>query len=376
MNRHDVVIVGAGILGLAHALAAAKRGMRVAVVERSTRPEGASARNFGMVWPVGLPAGPMLARGLRSRQIWDEVAQRAGLWHAPVGSLHLAYHEDERQVLREFAASASERGYQARLIDPAEAMGRSRHVVGAGLLGALWSETEMNVDPREALAKVPDWLARTYGVEFNFETVAVGVEPGRLVASDGRAWPARRIVICSGPDTRTLFPGVLKDLALCKLQMMRSGPQGSGFALGPMLAAGLTLRHYRSFAHCPTVRDLAARIAREMPEIERCGIHVLVSQASGGELVFGDSHQYGADATFADAASIERLIMTYLATFFTGAATEIAERWHGVYAKRTDGGMDLIAEPVPGVHIVNGVGGMGMTMSFGLAEEVVAAFAG
>ncbi len=45
----DLAVVGAGIIGLAHALAAAKRGLSVIVFDRNEQAVGASVRNFGLV---------------------------------------------------------------------------------------------------------------------------------------------------------------------------------------------------------------------------------------------------------------------------------------------------------------------------------------
>ena len=102
MNHADVLIVGAGIVGMAHALAAAKQGKRVGVFERNPYCVGASIRNFGMVWPIGQPSGSLLDRALRSREIWLEAADGAGFHANPCGSLHLAYRPDEMAVLEEF----------------------------------------------------------------------------------------------------------------------------------------------------------------------------------------------------------------------------------------------------------------------------------
>lgn len=66
-QSYDIVVIGAGILGLAHAYCAAQAGKRVAVVERGIQARGASTRNFGMVWPVGQPPGEMRQIALRSR---------------------------------------------------------------------------------------------------------------------------------------------------------------------------------------------------------------------------------------------------------------------------------------------------------------------
>ena len=102
----EIAVVGAGIVGLAHALAAARRGHRVTVFERSERAVGASIRNFGMVWPIGQPPGPLRDRAMLSRQIWMDMATKGGFFYDPVGSLHLAYHPDELAVMEEFVALA------------------------------------------------------------------------------------------------------------------------------------------------------------------------------------------------------------------------------------------------------------------------------
>ena len=101
--RADVAIVGAGILGLAHAYVAAKAGKSVVLFERSPRAAGASVRNFGMLWPIGQPAGTMLSLSLRSRALWLEILDLAKLPRRETGSLHVAYRADEAAVAQEFA---------------------------------------------------------------------------------------------------------------------------------------------------------------------------------------------------------------------------------------------------------------------------------
>jgi glycine/D-amino acid oxidase-like deaminating enzyme len=151
---------------------------------------------------------------------------------------------------------------------------------------------------------------------------------------------------------------------------MRSRPIGSPWKLGPMLAAGLTLRHYKSFECCPTLPALIARIARESPWYDRYGIHVMVAQNAGGELILGDSHEYGALVDPFDKTEIDDLILGYLETFLNAPSLRIAARWHGVYAKYPEQHA-LVLAPAPGVTVVTGTGGAGMTLSFGLAEQVV-----
>src|SRR5262249_53603886 len=203
----------------------------------------------------------------------------AALWHDTAGSLHLAYHDDEAAVLHEFAADAAGHGYDVELLTPYQVRSRSPVVRHESLKCALCSGTEVCVDPRSVIAKLPEFLTTRYGVTFHFGCAATAYEHPMLCAG-GRSVPAERLWVCSGDDLQTLFPEALGTAGLirCKLQMMRTPP--CDWRLGPMLAAGLTLKHYRAFAHCPSLSALRTRFAQEHPDCERYRIHRLVSHTA------------------------------------------------------------------------------------------------
>jgi FAD dependent oxidoreductase TIGR03364 len=370
---YDVGVVGAGILGLAHAYHLARRGLRVIVFERHPRAQGASVRNFGIIWPVGQPAGPAYDLARRSRDVWLEVLRASGLWHRECGSLHLAYHDDEAQVLREFVVGADR---SCELWTLAQVTDRVPAVVPSGMRAGLWSPAELAVDPREVIAGLPVYLNRAFGVEFAFGTPVLGFDLPRVTTPDGDRH-VRRLVICTGADFRDLAPAAFaaSGLVPVKLQMMRSQAYGERFRIGPHLAAGLTLRHYTSFARCLTLPTLAHRLDTELPEYGRYGIHVLVSQNAAGELTLGDSHVYGDAITPFDDPHIDDLVLAYLKTFLAAPDLAVASRWHGIYVKHPTAPY-VVAELGPDVRAVTGVGGAGMTLSFGLAERVVADWLG
>jgi D-hydroxyproline dehydrogenase subunit beta len=370
-NRVDVAIVGAGIVGLAHALAAAKRGLSVVVFERNPAAVGASIRNFGMVWPIGQPAGPLYERALASRAIWLEVAAKAGIDLDPCGSLHLAYQPDEQAVLEEFVETSQHSQSQVRLLTPAQVAAKSPAVRQEGLLAGLWSQTEAIVDPRQAIRKLPLFLEQNYGVTLRFSTAVTEIAPPRLVAGS-EIWTADRILVCSGADFETLYPQAYAatEITKVKLQMLRTVPQPNGYRIGAALCGGLTLTHYSAFADCKTLAALKTRIETKTPHFPRWGIHVMMSQNASGELIIGDSHEYGLNPEPFDQTLINQFILDYLNQFVQGPDLTIAATWHGIYAKSPDK-TELVMQPEPGVTIVNALSGAGMTLSFGLAETVM-----
>ncbi len=76
-----VVVVGGGVLGTWHAVAARRRGLDVLHLEREPEPRGASVRNFGLIWVSGRAPGPELSLALRARAAWEELAAGPELYH-------------------------------------------------------------------------------------------------------------------------------------------------------------------------------------------------------------------------------------------------------------------------------------------------------
>lgn len=372
MNKPSAIVVGAGIVGLATARALAVKGYAVKVVERTHKAVGASIRNFGMVWPIGQP-GRLYDRAMRSREIWQEIGDAGAFWYDPVGSLHLAYHQDEWNVLQElYEAFSDERPVE--LLTPQQVAGRSGAVVEQGLLGGLYSADELIVDPREAIGALPGYLQERYGVEFYWGRCVSYISENTVYIGNDEEFEGDVIFICSGADFETLYPEAYAayPLTKCKLQMMRMAAQPDGWRIGPALCGGLSLIHYKSFTASASLAGLKNRYEAEMSDYLEWGIHVMVSQNGRGELTIGDSHEYGLTHDPFDKELINNMILGYLRTFAQFRNSRIIETWNGVYPKMTNGESDLFFSPEPAVYVLNGLSGAGMTLSFGLAEESTA----
>ncbi|MFN3192076.1 MAG: TIGR03364 family FAD-dependent oxidoreductase [Aureliella sp.] len=368
-TAYDVAVIGSGIIGLANAWCAAKRGLKVGVFERSPQPQGATVRNFGMVWPIGQPAGAPHEIAMRSREFWLELNQSGALNVEECGSIHLAFREDELAVLEEFVGLGS---HDVQMLSAEEIASRSCIAKQDGLLGGMWSPTEARVDPRTAPSQIAAWLQEKFGVTLHWNTAVVEAGPESIVTGDGQEYSSGRAVICSGSDFETLFPSAFADSGLkrCKLQMLSCESQSAATSSANRahLASGLTLRHYTSFQQCPSLPKLVERIQNESPELDQYGIHVMASHFDSGRVVLGDSHEYDDDISPFNKAEIDELMLRELRKLIHLEDWTVRERWSGIYAKHPT---QTVYEdsPHPQVNILVGPGGAGMTLSFGLAEQ-------
>ena len=108
-NAYDVVVVGAGVIGLASAWRAAQRGLSVLVLERDEPGSGASGVAAGMLAPVTeaeFGEEALLALNLQGAALWPafaaELAERSGLatGYRASGAIVAAADRDDGEELR------------------------------------------------------------------------------------------------------------------------------------------------------------------------------------------------------------------------------------------------------------------------------------
>jgi FAD dependent oxidoreductase TIGR03364 len=372
MSEKTAIVVGAGILGMATARALALKGYKVTIFEKSKQSLGASIRNFGMIWPIGQPDGDLYERALRSKEIWKEYLNAAKINYDPCGSIHLAYNEEEANVIEELYAHFTRNNRPVTLLKPASILEKFNGINGNGLKLGLFSADEMIIDPREAIKNLPHYLKTYYNIDIVWGTAITNVS-ANTVWSFKTKYNANLICICSGADFETLYPSIYKELPIIKtkLQMMRFVSNKPDYRIGTSVCGGLSLLHYKSFAASPSLEKLKSKIENTLPEYVKHGIHVMVSQNNYGELTVGDSHEYGLDFEPFDNHNINTLVLDYLKNMMHIEDWSLVQTWNGVYPKMTNNTTDLFLKVEPGVYILNGIGGNGMTLSFGFAEDAI-----
>ncbi len=367
-TQFDLAVVGGGIVGLAHALAALRHGLRVTVIDREARAAGASVRNFGFITVTGQQQGITWRRARRSRDVWAELAPLAGIALHQRGLLMVARRPEAMAVLEDFVGGPM--GAGCRLLD-AVTLRAHAPMLAPGLQGALQSPHELRVESRDAVHQLSAWLERQ-GVVFQRLAAVLRTEPGLVHTARGTV-RARLVVVCPGPDLVTLYPEVMarRGVTLCKLHMLRLADPGMRFPAPLMSDLGLV--RYLGY-HGPRLPALRKRLEAEQPAHLADGIHLIAVQHDDGTLVVGDSHHY--DPTpdpFQPRAVDDRMLEEFQAV--TGMAPpEVLERWVGIYPSGPD---TAFSETVgEGVRLVMVTSGTGASTAFAIAEETLAELLG
>ncbi len=362
----DVLIVGAGIVGLAHAAQAARRGLSVIVIDRDARAVGASVRNFGHAC-VTAQSGELLDLARAAREHWLAHSRDAGFFSVQSGGLAVAQSAAELAVLEELCAGR-EPG-EVRLVTADQLRAEHPAVAGETVLGGAVLRDDVRVDPREAVGGLAAWLATRPGVTFLWRTTYRGGSDGVAQTSRG-AIRAVRTIVCAGHDLDYLYPELAAEheIERCGLQMTLLRP-ADGPRIAPAVLTGTSMLRYPAFAETAAAVALREELAVAEPGLLDIGANVMFTQRPDGTILAGDSHRY--DQTmdpFLDEPTTE-LLLDRVARVLGLGEVRVVQRWQGVYASSPQHPY-LVAEPEPGVTVVSVTSGIGMTISLGLAEKV------
>ena len=363
----DLAIVGAGIIGLSCARAAALQGLRTVVIDRDAEACGASVRNFGFITVTGQERGTSWARARRSCAIWEDVARQAGISILQRGLWMTTRRPEAAAVLEAFVHT--EMGEGCHILSRAQAAARCPEMVGPDVQAVLHSSVDLRVESREALPKIAAWLAERHGVVFLRQTAVLSVEPPKLETSRGIV-AAGAAVVCPGDDVVSLFAHRIAKYqpTRCKLQMLRLADPG--FRLPGAVMSDLGLVRYAGYSALPEAALLRARLEAEQGEHLRHGIHLIAVQSADGSLVVGDSHHYATTPDFFADERVDRLILDEFAAATGRPPSAVRERWIGTYPSCTDRTL-FVDAPSRAVRIVMITSGSGASTGFAIGEEVV-----
>ncbi|NKY35532.1 TIGR03364 family FAD-dependent oxidoreductase [Nocardia speluncae] len=360
----DLAVVGAGIVGLAHAVDAVERGLRVAVVERDARAVGASIRNFGHLCATP-QTGTVLDYAMAAREKWLRLSEKAGFDIVRAGTLVVARSAAEMGVLEEFAA---ERGHeQVRLLDRAgveKLFPAARNIVGGAHL-----PLDLRVDPRAAVPALANWLADN-GVDFYWHTHAGAISPGIVHTARGDL-PATAIVHASGHDVDRLFPALAEEFEVrrCKLHMLEVDPPGD-IRIAPAVLTGYSMLRYGGLAATASATEVRREITARAPETLDVVMNLMFTQRPDGAIALGDTHHYSRTHLPFDEESVTDLVLREGARLFGVDQLTVRRRWRGIYADSPTADF-LVATPAPSVRVVSVTSGIGMTTALGLAPTVL-----
>ncbi|WP_431291335.1 TIGR03364 family FAD-dependent oxidoreductase [Burkholderia cepacia] len=370
-DAYDVIVVGAGIVGLAHAYTAALEGLRVCVVERDAACVGASIRNFGFVTVTGQRAGHSWRRARASREVWADVAPQAGIDVLHQGLHLIARRPEAMHLIDAFMQTGMADG--CRVMTPGEAAAVAPELRLDGAQGVLHSPHELRIEPRTAIGLLASWLAERFGVRFRYGELVHEVRTPTVRTSRG-VLHAERVIVCGNADSRHLYGDwfARHEVRLCQLQMLRVRPRRP-LALRAAVMSDLSLLRYAGFAALPAAGALRARLNAEEPVCVGYGVHLIVVQSADGSLVVGDSHEYGAAPLPFATQEIDAQILRLLHETLDVKELDVVERWTGSYPSASDADC-VIEAPDDGTRVVVVTSGAGMSTGFGIAQDVFAAW--
>lgn len=375
-NQYDVTIVGAGILGLAHAYHLAQKGLSVHVIEASGQPNGASVRNFGQIVPSGF-GSKWQQYGRKSLKTYLDIHHKLDLSLQQNGTIYIAETNDQLTLIHELQKINESNNYESHIIGFNQIQERIPSVKKSYAKGALYFPNEVNVDAEIIIPRIISYLKNNLNVKFSFGEKIINIESQgnnwKLISHTKSEFIAPIALLCTGHDFNQFFHNEVSnhEVEIVRLQMMATQPHETGFISGSLLS-GWSITRYESFQECPSYNKIKSKEDPSSFQSQN-SIHILMKQCANGQILIGDSHHY-TDVDRHESSSyktdhlVNKFIWNEANRIVQMSHLSICQTWIGYYSQAKNAPI-INTELYSNLHFISGIGGKGMTASFGYAEE-------
>jgi glycine/D-amino acid oxidase-like deaminating enzyme len=344
---YDVVIVGAGIVGAACADEFARRGMRVAVVDREVVGSGATAAGMGHIVVMD-DSEAQFALTRYSQQLWQALRPElpADVEYEQCGTIWVAADEEEMAEVQRKRAYYAGRGVPTTVFNSQE-LRRLEPNLRAGLAGGLLVAEDAVLYPACAARFLME-RAQKHGAQLRLGASVAHIGQGRVRLADGVEIGGKIIVNAAGAWAPELTGGVEIKKRKGHLVITDRYP---GFLRHQLVELG-----YLKSAHSVTSDSVAFN----------------VQPRQTGQILIGSSRQYGAEHKDVDQQILRRMLQR-AQEYMPGLGSMSAVRtWTGFRAATPDK-LPLIG-PRPGdrsLFLATGHEGLGITTSLATARILV-----
>jgi FAD dependent oxidoreductase TIGR03364 len=367
LDGQHVVVVGGGVFGTMHALFALARGATVVHLERDLVPSGATVRNFGLVWVSGRAPGRELQLALRSRELWEDIAQDVpGVGFRANGSITLIENEKELEVAERAMVRGDAKEREFELLTRDEILERNPALRGEFNAG-IYCGRDAAVESRAALGALRTYMENSRRYEFLAGHELAGVADHVAIDHRGVHYGGDQVVLCLGATLSGFGAELFENDPLRKVRLYMAETEPLGDTLTTSVANGDSFRYYPGFAEF--AKDFLD--AQPSPAAD-FAIQLLCQQRLHGGLTIGDTHEPEVPGLFETLDRPMDIIERAARQVIGPAMPRIERRWSGVYHQLVDPTPNEIyfrKQVANGVSAVTGAGGRGMTLAPAIAEE-------
>ncbi|MCX4750170.1 FAD-binding oxidoreductase [Kitasatospora sp. NBC_01287] len=347
---HDVVVIGAGVVGAACAYYAARAGLTVAVVDRGPVAGGTTGAGEGNLLLSDKAPGPELELARLSARLWHELAAElpTAIEYEAKGGLVVAAEPAGQQALRAFAAEQTAAGVIAHEV-AADQLAQYEPHLAPGLAGGFHYPQDSQVQPALAAAHLLR-AARRAGAELHLGERVTAVLTGADGAVRGLRTTRRTIAAGAVVNAAGTWGGEIAELAGTHLPVL---PR-RGFVL-------VTEPLPRLVRHKVYAADYVADVASGSAALQSSGV---VEGTPAGPVLIGATRERVGFERAVSTEALRRLAAQAAALFPVLAGVQVLRAYRGFRPYLPDHLPAIGADPrVPGLYQACGHEGAGIGLA-------------